>query len=181
MEHSQQRLTELIGLENKGHAYVRRNFATLIDDAEDVVQDVIVRILKTNREIPNLSAFFFSAVKNACIDRIRSKSSKPTISLSELRDEGGLHTLGQREKRGREVSSEVETALSAEKVAELRETFSEALEALGTMTPHRQRAVVGRMLGMTVPQIARACRTSLPSAQKATWRGEKQLRERMPA
>lgn len=182
MTYDQSLVDEITALSDVGRAYVLRRFGDkLNDDAEDIVQDVTLKIIQKRREdIPNVQAFFFTCLRNACIDRLRSAASKPTVSAENLPET--VKHAARKQMRGnvpRPIGDD--GAPSAEREATARIEKERALEVLATMTKRRQAAVIGRWCGMTVPQIAEAIGCSLLAAKKAVMRGEGQLRERLTA
>jgi len=57
-------------------------------DAEECVQDAFVRALRSllahpEREI-SLKAWLYTIVRNACLDRLRGRASRPTVGLEDL-------------------------------------------------------------------------------------------------
>ena len=64
------------------------------EEAEDIVQDVALNIFDRadiTAPIRDLSAYVYRALKNRIVDYIRRK--KPSLSLDELRADGGTPTL----------------------------------------------------------------------------------------
>lgn len=182
MNYDQSLVDEVTALSRVGRAYIYRRFSdSLCNDAEDIVQDVTLKIIQRDRaSIPNVRAFFFTCLHNACIDRLRSATSKPTVSIENLPET--VKHAGRKEMRGnvpRPITEDAHPSAAREATAKIEK--AEAMEVLGTMTKRRQAAVVGRLVGLTVPQVAEAVGCSLPAAKKAVMRGEHQLRERLTA
>lgn len=151
-----------------GEAYLLRRFGGSLDraDAEDAVAEVIIRLhrqAQAGRPPRNLRAAFFTAVKNAAIDQLRSRAAKPTVAL--------------------EVVAEAPAAeRSPDEQAEGREQAVRLREALGRMRGNYREAIVLRFgLGLTVPEIARHLQISLPAAKKLVLRATRQVRERLQA
>ncbi|MCW3039156.1 MAG: sigma-70 family polymerase sigma factor [Solirubrobacterales bacterium] len=89
-------------------AYARQVLGGAHHDAEECVQDAFVRALgflraRTDREIA-LKPWLYTVVRNACVDRLRSRAARPTVALESL--EGVLtdrtgdphEALGRREQ-----------------------------------------------------------------------------------
>src|SRR6478672_3296990 len=82
--HSPER--ELQDLRPLGEAYLVRRFGNSLNraDAEDAVADVVIRLhkrIESGRAPDNLRAAFFTSVRNAAIDHLRSRNAKPTVAL----------------------------------------------------------------------------------------------------
>jgi RNA polymerase sigma-70 factor (ECF subfamily) len=149
-----------------GEAYVLRRFGGSLNraDAEDAVSDVVIRLhrrMTEGRTPENLRATFFTSVRNAAIDQLRSRSSKPTVALEAAAD---AHT---------------NRAIPAES-AEDRDDAVRLQEALGRMRGNYREAIVLRFgLGLTVPEISRHLKISLPAAKKLVLRATRQIRKRL--
>ena len=58
-----------------------------ISDSENIVQDIFLQMWETHGHIPygsNIDAYLFTAVKNRCIDLLRSIKKKKTSHLSDV-------------------------------------------------------------------------------------------------
>ncbi|MGB7589061.1 MAG: sigma-70 family RNA polymerase sigma factor [Solirubrobacterales bacterium] len=159
---------ELNRLRPLGEAYVLRRFGGSLGraDAEDAVSEVVIRLhrrLAEGRAPENLRAAFFTSVRNAAIDQLRWRSSRPTVALDAAYD------------------APSDRGLPAE-LAEDREDAVRLQEALGRMRDNYREAIVLRFgLGLTVPEIARHLKISLPAAKKLVLRATKQVRLRLQA
>jgi RNA polymerase sigma factor (sigma-70 family) len=149
-----------------GVVFVLRRFGNTLDhaDAEDAVSDVIIRLHRKSlagQPPDNLRAAFFTSVRNAAIDLLRSRSARPTVPL--------------------EAVVEAPAALpSPEEAAEAGDDLHRLREALARMRPNYREAIVLRFgLGLTVPEIAARLQISLPAAKKLVLRSTNQIRERM--
>ncbi len=68
--------------------YARNLLGGSHHDAEECVQDAFVRALRAlvahpDRKI-SLKAWLYTIVRNACLDRLRGRASRPTVALEEL-------------------------------------------------------------------------------------------------
>jgi RNA polymerase sigma factor (sigma-70 family) len=157
---------ECVRLRPMGEAYVRRRFSGQLGDAdaEDAVSEVLLRLhrqIESGRAPANLQAAFFTGVRNAAIDILRSRSARPTVGLEAVAEAVG------------DVASPFERAESAEDSVRLQ-------EALGRMRGNYREAVVLRFgLGLTVPEIAGQMEISLPAAKKLVLRATAQARARL--
>lgn len=151
-----------------GEAYVMRRFGGSLGgaDAEDAVAEVIIRLHRqasAGRAPANLRAAFFTSVRNAAVDQLRSRAVRPTVELG---------AVGETPVEGP----------SPERRAELREDSMRLQEALGRMRSNYREAIMLRFgLGLTVPQIAEQLGISLPAAKKLVLRSTAQARKRLEA
>ncbi len=75
---------ELRGL---GERYLAKHFDGTLSraDVEDAVSDVLIRLhcqIEAGRGPRNLRAAFFTSVRNAAIDELRSRALRPTVPLA---------------------------------------------------------------------------------------------------
>jgi RNA polymerase sigma factor (sigma-70 family) len=151
-----------------GEAYVLRRFSGALGraDAEDVVAEVLLRLhrrMAAGQEPDNLRAVFFTAVRNAAIDLLRSHSAKPTVSLEAAMD------------------APIVGASIAERT-EGREDAARLREALARMRGNYRETILLRFgLGLTVPEIAAHFDISVAAAKKRVLRATAQVRKRMAA
>ena len=149
-----------------GEAYVLRRFGGSLGraDAEDAVAEVLFRLhrqVEEGRPPRNLRAAFFTAVRNAAIDQLRSRAAKPTAPLEAA------------------AQAPAAEAIPAER-AESREDAVRLQEALTRMRGNYRETILLRFgLGFTVPEIAAHFEISLPAAKKLVLRATRQVRERM--
>jgi RNA polymerase sigma factor (sigma-70 family) len=159
---------ELQDLRPLGEAYVMRRFGTSLNraDAEDAVADVVMRMhkrIESGRAPNNLRAAFFTSVRNAAIDQLRSRNAKPTVALEAVADAPS------------EDLSPIERAESHEDSVRLQ-------EALARMRGNYRETILLRFgVGMTVPEIAERLEISLPAAKKLVLRATEQARKRLTA
>jgi len=149
-----------------GEAYVLRRFRGSLNraDAEDAVSDVLLRLhrLHTEGRPPrNLRATFFTSVRNAAIDQLRSRGAKPTV---------GLEVLMERPADGESPGD----------YAESREDVARMQEALARMRPRYREAVLLRYgIGLTVPEIAKHKGMTVTAAKKLVVRATAQAKDRV--
>jgi RNA polymerase sigma factor (sigma-70 family) len=149
-----------------GEAFVLRRFGGSLNraDAEDAVSEVLIRLHKRvaeGRAPTNLRAAFFTSVRNAAIDQLRSRAAKPTVALEAAAEAAS------------ESASPVECAESREDAVRLQ-------EALQRMRGNYREAIVLRFgLGLTVPEISRHLKISLPAAKKLVLRATQQVKKRL--
>ncbi len=61
--------------------YFAQSYISNKEDAEEIVQDVFVKIWKKRRKIAtNINGYLFKTTKNACLDYLRSKKNKLNVS-----------------------------------------------------------------------------------------------------
>jgi RNA polymerase sigma factor (sigma-70 family) len=151
-----------------GEAFVLRRFGDTLNraDAEDVVADVLIRLhrrVSEGYQPENLRAVFFTSVRNAAIDLLRSRSAKPTVALEAA------------------ASAPAQGAAPPER-AESDEDAVRLQEALARMRENYREAILLRFgLGLTVPEIAQHLSISLPAAKKLVLRSTRQVKDRLAA
>ncbi len=159
---------QLQDLRPLGEAYLVRRFGNSLNraDAEDAVADVVFRLhkrIESGRAPDNLRAAFFTSVRNAAIDHLRSRNTKPTVTLEAVAD-AATEDLGPVER------------------AESHEDSVRLQEALARMRGNYRETIVLRFgVGMTVPEIAERLHISLPAAKKLVLRATEQARKRLAA
>lgn len=149
-----------------GEAYVLRRFGGSLNraDAEDAVADVLIRLhrrMADGRAPDNLRAAFFTSVRNAAVDQLRARASRPSVGLEVVAEAPAFEP------------SPLERAESHEDATRLQ-------EALGRMRTNYREAIVLRFgLGLTVPEISDRLGISLPAAKKLVLRATQQVRKRL--
>lgn len=149
-----------------GEAFIMRRFSGSLNraDAEDAVSEAIIRLhrrMLKGRAPDNLRAIFFTSVRNAAIDQLRSRAAKPTVGLEAA------------------ATVPSNTAMPLEH-AEGREDAVRLQEAMQRMRGNYREAIVLRFgLGMTVPEIAQHLSISLPAAKKLVLRATQQVKKRL--
>lgn len=149
-----------------GEAYVLRRFSGSLNraDAEDAVADVVIRLhrrMADGRGPDNLRAAFFTSVRNAAVDQLRARASRPSVGLEVVAEAPAVEP------------SPLERAESHEVATRLQ-------EALGRMRSNYREAIVLRFgLGLTVPEISDRLGISLPAAKKLVLRASQQVRKRL--
>jgi RNA polymerase sigma factor (sigma-70 family) len=151
-----------------GEAFLMRRFGGSLNraDAEDAVAEVVIRLhsqMAAGHPPQNLRAAFFTSVRNAAIDVLRSRAAKPTV---------GLET----------VAEAPAPSPSPSERAESREDAVRLSEALARLRGNYREAIVLRFgLGLSVPEIAQHLGISLPAAKKLLLRATQQVRKRLEA
>ncbi len=154
--------TEILPLKDKLYRlalYLLRNSA----DAEDVVQEVFIKIWK-NREklagITNLTAWCMKVTRNLAIDKLRSKHQQNSpLSVAYNLSENGV---------------------SPHKRAELNDTMQRVKSILNEL-PENQRLVVQlrEIEGFSYQEIADALEISLSQVKINLFRARQQLRTKL--
>lgn len=117
--------------------YVRSLVRDTADmDAEDVVQDVLVRILeRTDITTPeNLAAYVYRSLKNRVIDNMRTR--KPTMSLDAEIDGGGIRLIDLLQDR----------TANALEVLQTREGREELFSGLASLNEMERKVVIAHEL-----------------------------------
>ena len=117
--------------------YVRSLVRDTADmDAEDVVQDVLVRVFeRTDIATPeNLAAYIYRSLKNRVIDNMRTR--KPTMSLDAEIENGGIRLIDLLQDR----------SANALEVLQTREGKDELFNALATLNEMERKVVISHEL-----------------------------------
>jgi len=126
--------------------YVRSRVRDTADmDAEDVVQDVLVRILeRSDFATPeNLAAYIYRSLKNRVIDNMRTR--KATMSLDAEIENGGMRLIDLLQDR----------STNALEVLQTREGRDELFNALSTLNEMERDVVVAHELeGVPFAELA---------------------------
>jgi RNA polymerase sigma factor (sigma-70 family) len=142
-----------------------RRFGTSLNraDAEDAVSEVLIRLhrrMEQGRPPANLRAAFFTSVRNAAIDTLRSRSAKPTVALEAA------------------INAPTDRAIPDERAVD-REDAARLQEALRRMRGNYRETIILRFgYGLTVPEIAEHLGVSLPAAKKLVLRATQQAKAR---
>jgi len=135
------------------------------EDAEDVVQEVCVRMLERGwRDGDNTEALLIKATKNLCVSVWRKASP-----LASLRGEGN------RKAAGRFPSPLEGTGEAADTPLLLREQRKQIEQAIERLTPSEQRFI--RMKGeeLSLDEIAEQTGVSKRTASTMLWQAKKRL------
>jgi RNA polymerase sigma factor (sigma-70 family) len=149
-----------------GEAYLMHRFGGQLNraDAEDAVAEVLIRLhrqVAEGRPPRNLRAAFFTGVRNAAIGQLRARSARPTVALEAA------------------ATAAASAGLPSE-AAESRDDAARLQEALRRLRGNYREALLLRFgLGLTVPEIARQLRISVPAAKKRVLRSGEQVRKRL--
>ena len=78
-------------------------------DAEEVVQDAFVKLYRNGESNPNLPGRFFTTVRNLCIDLLRRRKRKATLSLDEVNEPKSQQFVVNRQQQAEaHVQAEIE-------------------------------------------------------------------------
>jgi RNA polymerase sigma-70 factor, ECF subfamily len=137
------------------------------DDAEDVAQEVFVRLWRSGGAIPvdRLEAWLLRVTRNACIDRLRSR-----------RWQRRLLAVGP-------ADTELEVASGApgpEMLATASELGRRLIDELGRLTePHRSIVILRHVEGLSCRQIGEIVDMTEGSVRVALHRARKRLRNQL--
>ena len=153
-------------LRKLGERYLAKHFDGTLSraDAEDAVSDVLIRLhcqIEAGRGPRNLRAAFFTSVRNAAIDELRSRAIRPTVPL--------------------DVVAEAPTSNpTPAELAEIHEDAVRLTEALGRMRGNYREVIVLRFgRGFKAREIADHFGVSMPAARKLLLRATRQVRIRL--
>ena len=128
------------------------------DEAEDMMQDVAERILRSQtRDIGNIDAFITRSVRNACIDRIRRRR-ETTPKIPDVPDEKNPDRWNERQlihKAMARLPEKQRTALhlkdiegySTKEVAEILETDESNVRTILSRSRKALREIIEKEFG----------------------------------
>jgi len=139
------------------------SFLKIQPDAEDVVQDVMIKCWETineSRSIENIEAFSMTMVRNKSLDKLKKKGRR----YVEVSDQFDLHA----------------TENSPYKAAEQGDTMSR-MKALINDLPETQKSVITLrdMEGFSYEEISEILEINLGQVKINLHRGRKQVREKL--
>ncbi|MTD47101.1 sigma-70 family RNA polymerase sigma factor [Conexibacter sp. W3-3-2] len=137
--------------------YARNLLGGAHHDAEECVQDAFVRALRALRADPDreitLKAWLYTIVRNACLDRLRSRTNRSTVGLDDLGAllsdrSGDPHDVLARREAVREVVAHVRALPERQRLALVRHELEghshvHVAASLG-VTPGASKALVHR-------------------------------------
>lgn len=86
------------------HAFAMRMFGLTAQEADDVLQDTLFRLLNSRPRVQEskVEAFLFRSIKNACIN-LRTRSRR-TISLDTMETDAAWNLIAEVDMEGAEVA-----------------------------------------------------------------------------
>lgn len=134
-------------------------------DAEDVFQDVWIRMFRLRgemREVRKFSGLLFTVARNLSINAIRDRKQRPGLSLED-------------------APFEVEMVARSHEVEEsdLRQMVERALMRLPL--EQREAFVLREYFGYSYEEIAGITKTAATTAKTRAWRGRERLRKMISA
>lgn len=139
------------------------------DEVEDLSQEVFIRVYKSLTKFErdaSLYSWIYRIAVNLCIDEIRRKKIKRTLSL-EFFSEGKL----EEEKKNKSQTSAADGVLGKEK----RQVILDALQKLSPV--HRTVIVLREYEDLTYEQIAKTLHISTQAVKSRIFRAREELRE----
>lgn len=141
------------------------------EDAKDISQEVFLKAFRNIRNFDERAAFstwIYRITVNACIDEMRKRKGKPSLSLEhEMQDEEGAWAL--------QIADEHETP---EEALLRREKQREILLAMEKLSPEHKAAVTLRDIrGLSYEEIAGALEMPLGTVKSRICRARSQLKE----
>jgi RNA polymerase sigma-70 factor (ECF subfamily) len=154
------------------------------EDAEDVVQDVFIRLYRAGDKIEVEAAkwWLLRVCRNRCLDQLRRRKVRETARADGVtvleRGHVGIETEeDDRRERSLEVSDLGAGALHAEHRLDLQKLVG-AMEGLSE--PYRSTLVLREVHDMSYDEIATTLEMSLSAVKVNIHRGRKKLRELFP-
>ena len=138
-------------------------------DAEDVSQEVIIKVYKNLASCKSAATFkswLFKTINNSCIDEMRKKKGKNTLSLDAAQNDEGSYIESPILRDDKTPESEY-----------LRKDMNRQIqEAIDNLPPDYKAAVVMRDInGLTYEEIGDALAISMGTVKSRIARGRKKL------
>ncbi len=141
------------------------------EDAKDISQEVFLKAYRNIRNFDERSRFstwLYRITTNTCIDELRKRQKKPSLSIEEEMDgeEGGML---------RQIAAAGDTP---EESLLRTEQKSEILQALNKLSPEHRTIVVFRdVQGLSYEEIAEILEIGLGTVKSRISRGRAQLKQ----
>lgn len=147
---------EITAFEQLIESYQRKIFNIALrmlgnhDDANDLAQEVLIRIyksIKSFKEQSSFSTWIYRITTNVCLDEIRKRKNKKTISLDEeiKLDDGDIK---------RQIESDEPSPEDMAEKHELKRIVNDAIAMLSD--EHRVAIILRDMQGLSYEEIAEA-------------------------
>ncbi len=133
--------------------------------AEDIVQDVILRLWKNDSKFNTfeaLKAYLYTAVKNSSLNALRNKSNKSKIEISEQE----FQSLGMEDKSILAVIIE-------------EEYYRQIHLAIDKLTTERKKVILYSMEGLSNKEIAKKTGVSVNTIKTLKLKAYRFLREEL--
>jgi RNA polymerase sigma-70 factor (ECF subfamily) len=138
------------------------------EEVDDLTQEVFIRVYRSLHRFEHSASVFswiYRITMNLCIDEIRRRKIKRTLSLEFFTD----HTL-ERERQSKETSNAEDDLLLKEK----KRMVSNALQRLSPL--HRQIILLREYEDLTYEEIAKTLRISTQAVKSRIFRAREELR-----
>ena len=108
----EQRILEQLFRQNyREMTHLARVLLGNVEEAEDVVQDIFLRVARSDIP-PKNASYLLSAVRNACLNRIRQMQIHDKVKgLMPIQDEADLQTIDKRLERLDDIAAYVDGQL----------------------------------------------------------------------
>lgn len=160
---------ELIAPQEKRMYAVALRMCGNRDDAQDCLQDAMLRVFRALPNFKGESAFSTWAYRitvNACLDAIRRRKSKPNSSLDDLLDEG--------------YSPQADESETPEEQLLARERKRTVMEAIEELPEDMRSAVVLRDVdGFSYEDIAKMLEINVGTVKSRISRARERLRQKL--
>jgi RNA polymerase sigma-70 factor (ECF subfamily) len=146
-----------------------------VDEAEDLTQDVFLRIYKARkgyRPRAKFSTWLFTIANNLALNHLRSKGRNPTVAL----EAGSADSTSMRPAEEKVVARDGTASAQMRKV-ELSEVVREALEELGE--DQKMAVLLNKFEEMSYAEIAEVMSRSEAAVKSLLARARMNLRERL--
>lgn len=137
--------------------------------ADDIVQKVLLKLLRiqeeTERVEPFPASYLRRAIHRALVDESRRQRSRPEVALEAVEETSILE----------------QTSPNPEQSARGKQMGRAIRRCLATLNPARRRPVILKLLGYSVPEIARRLGLKRKQAENLVFRGLQDLRRCLEA
>ena len=160
---------ELLVLEHQKSVYnIALRTVGNAEDAADITQDALIKAyssLSSFRGDSKFSVWLYRITVNLCRDLLRSRSRRPTVSLT-VEDDAGEDT----------VLDTADPAPTPEEQLERRETREAVRRGLDSLPPdHREILLLREVRGMSYDEIAEALSIETGTVKSRIFRARKKL------
>jgi len=144
------------------------------DEAEDLTQDVFLRIYRARKGYKpkaKFSTWLFTVANNLAMNHLRSKGRNPTVAASGESDSGGFGSLAN------QAVARDGTASAQMRQVELSDVVREAMDVLGE--DQKLAVLLNKFEDMSYADIAEVMGRSEPAIKSLLARARTHLREQL--
>lgn len=146
------------------------------DEAEDVTQDIFLRVFRarrTYRPEARFTTWLFRIASNACLNALRARKNRPALSLEDLQVRG---------EDGRSAPAPIDDKNTPAPPAVLiRSETSQTVRAIVNGLPDAQRMaiVLNKYHGLSYEEVAGSMDLSVMAVKSLLFRARERIKDRM--